>query len=164
MGLWEGLEQSGRVLETPNLDTAKLGQKWRNLDFRPGWGGGRGLLCNGEILRQDFVVKCSCLFCTYFTHKKFATDPPPQISPRFCPKKSGLSRRISWEVWGNESREFHHLQKQGGGCGIHRVRGGWALVQDHSQKPRSRAHGSCIGSVDIFSEDAWAAWSAIDGH
>ena len=42
----------------------------------------------------------------------------------------------------------------------------WAPVQDQSQEPQSRAHDSCIGSVNRFSEDAWAAWtarSAIDG-
>ena len=37
-------------------------------------------------------------------------------------------------------------------------------MQDQSQEPQSRVHDSCIGSVDILSEDAWAAWSAIDGH
>ena len=42
----------------------------------------------------------------------------------------------------------------------------WALVhcQDQSQEPQSREHGSCIGSVNILSEDARVAWSAIDGH
>ena len=79
--------QSGRVVETPNLDTAKFGQKRRNLDFQPGRGGGRGLLCSGEInLRQNLAVKFSGLFCKYFTHQNFATDPPPQISPGFIQK------------------------------------------------------------------------------
>ena len=32
----------------------------------------------------------------------------------------------------------------------------WTLVQDQSQEPQSRLHGSSIGSVDILSEDAWA--------
>ena len=30
---------------------------------------------------------------------------------------------------------------------------GLALVQDQSQEPQSRVHDSCIGSVDILSED-----------
>ena len=37
-------------------------------------------------------------------------------------------------------------------------------MQDQSQEPQSRVHDSCIGSVDNLSEDAWAAWSANDGH
>ena len=37
-------------------------------------------------------------------------------------------------------------------------------MQDQSQEPQSRVHGSCVGSVDILSEDAWVTWSAIDRH
>ena len=37
-------------------------------------------------------------------------------------------------------------------------------MQDRSQEPQSRVHGSCVGSVDIFSEDARVGWSAFDGH
>ena len=65
--------------------------------------------------------------------------------------------------------EFHHqVQKRGGGREAGKMRNSqgreWALVQDQSQEPQSRVHGSCIESLDIFSEDAWVAWSAIDGH
>ena len=37
-------------------------------------------------------------------------------------------------------------------------------MQDQSQDSQSRMHGSCVGSVDILSEDAWVAWSVYDGH
>ena len=64
------MEQSGGVLETPNLDTAKFGQKRRNLDFQPGRRGGRGLLCSGEICGEHFVL----VLLTFHRQKKLPTS------------------------------------------------------------------------------------------
>ena len=90
------LEQSGRVLETPNLDTAKFGQKRRNFDLQPGRGGGRGSAKFGAKFAAKFCGEIFVLVLRIFhPPKKFATDPPPQISLRPCPKNSGLSRPTS---------------------------------------------------------------------
>ena len=38
------------------------------------------------------------------------------------------------------------------------------VVQDQSQEPPSRIHGSYTGSVGILSDHSWVTWSAFDGH
>ena len=138
------------MLETPNLDTAKFGQKRHSLDFQTGRGGGRGWLCSGEICGKNFAVKFSCLFCAYFTHKGIATDPPPQFHRGFIQK--------IWSVMAYFVK-IPPPGSEGGGREARRMRNSqgreWALVHAQSQEPQSRVHGSCIGSVDIVSQDTW---------
>ena len=90
-------------------------------------------------------------------HQKCVTNPPPQISLReMFADASPESSTTSFRDRGVGERQ--------GGCGIHRAGREWELLQDQSQEPQSRAHGSCIGSVGMLSEHPWVAWSALDGH
>ena len=125
-----GAEWQGAGNAQPGHGEVWIGAAKSWFSARPrGW---TSFVVKRRKFQRNFAVNFSCLFCAYLTHKKIATEPPPQTSPRFCPKNLvhyGLLRERFKEVkpensTGSKTGPDREVGERHGGCGIHRVRSG----------------------------------------
>ena len=130
------MEQSGRVSEMSNLETAKFRTEAANLDSRSGQGVDEICLAAAKFAAKVFFVLVWRMLQPQNFLRPSPTDPPRKFHRVFVQEHlvcHGLLRERFEEV----KQETRKMQKSQGRE--------WALVQLQSQEPPPRARGSCMG-------------------